>query len=133
MFRTLCRVFNPFSIESFSRSIVAVNWRWIWMYVRFCRTCELHCEQGVVRGWICENEVAGWFWSLANRILFRCHSFVSQVYRYDFVYNLSLVGDWNFLLRFYASVGCTTSPITLGKRNILKEKKNSLVKNYCYI
>lgn len=132
MFRTLCRVFNSFSIESFSRSIVAVNWRWIWMYVRFCRTCELQ-QQGVVRGWICENEVVGWFWSLANRILFRCHSFVSQVYRYDFVYNLSLVGDWNFLLRFYAFVGCTTSSCIISsrtKRNILKDQKNSLVKNW---
>lgn len=54
MFRALCRVFNPFSIQSFSRSIVAVNWRWIWMYVRFCRTCELPA-----RGWICETRLAG--------------------------------------------------------------------------
>lgn len=57
MFRTLCRVFNPFSIESFSRSIVAVNWRWIWMYVRFCRTWELRHQGGRgmnmrKRGWL---------------------------------------------------------------------------------
>lgn len=128
MFRTLCRVFNPFSIESFSRSIVAVNWRWIWMYVRFCRTCELHCS----RGWF-GDEYAKTRWLAGFDRWQTGFYFVATVSFLRYIVTILFtiwVWDWNFLLRFYASVGCTTFPITLGKRNILKEKKNSLVKNY---